>query len=209
MLHSSDLRESLSWVIADIHAKGWARGTGGNFSALYQRDPLALIMAPSGVDKGLITPEALIVVNSAGAVLEGQGRASAETFIHLAIIETLGAEAVLHTHSVFATLLSMHYAQAGEMSLSGYEMLKGLEGIYTHETQVSIPILPNTQDMETLSDNIRALLKPEPNSHGLLLAGHGLYAWGDSLFQARRHLEILEFFFELHYHQLNLRQSPL
>jgi methylthioribulose-1-phosphate dehydratase len=204
MLHSDDLRESLSWVIGDIHAKGWARGTGGNFSALYQREPLALLMAPSGVDKGLIAPESLIVVDRLGKVLEGQGRSSAETLIHLAIIETLNAQVVLHTHSVFGTLLSMHYASVGQFTLSGYEMLKGFEGVRSHEAQVNVPILPNSQDMATLSDEIRVLLETTSGLYGFLLAGHGLYTWGDSLFQARRHVEIFEFFFELHYHQLNL-----
>lgn len=212
MLYSSDLREALSWVIKDIHAKGWATGTGGNFSAVAQTNPLTLLMAPSGVDKGLIQPEELIQVNAQGTVIQGQGKASAETLLHLTIVQATQAGAVLHTHSVFNTLLSENLLPQGKLILTGYEMLKGLEGITSHETQVSLPILPNSQDMHQVSETIRPLLQPisvqppHPTrcSYGFFLAGHGLYTWGSDLFRARRHLEILEFFCELTYHKLTL-----
>ncbi|MBD0269625.1 MAG: methylthioribulose 1-phosphate dehydratase [Cyanobacteria bacterium Co-bin8] len=204
MLHSPDQREALSWVIKEIHGKGWATGTGGNFSAVDSREPLALLMAPSGVDKGMVTPADLIRVNQQGAVIEGSGKASAETPLHLAIVEATGAGAVLHTHSVFNTLLSVVYAAQGAVPLAGYEMLKGLEGITTHDTTVQIPVLPNSQDMQQLSQEIRPILQQNPHSHGVLLSGHGLYTWGNTLFQARRHLEILEFLFELTYRKLTL-----
>jgi methylthioribulose-1-phosphate dehydratase len=202
MLDSSDLRQALVTTIQVIHAQGWATGTGGNFSVVERRQPLQLLMAPSGVDKGLIQPADLIRVNAQGQVLEGKGRASAETLLHLTIIEATGAGSVLHTHSIFNTLLSLHYLPQGELRLSGWEMLKGLEGIQTHDTTVAIPILPNTQDMAALSQTVRPLLEQRP--YGLFLAGHGLYTWGDTLFQVRRHLEILEFLCELHYRQLTL-----
>lgn len=202
MINSPDQREALSWVITDIHRKGWATGTGGNFSLVTQAAPLTLLMAPSGVDKGLVAPVDLILVNQRAQVIEGQGKASAETLLHLAIVEETGAGAVLHTHSVLNTLLSKRHEAQGGISWTGYEMLKGLEGITTHETTVQIPILPNSQDMLQLSEDIRPLLQRQPQVYGFLLAGHGLYTWGNTLFQARRHLEILEFLFELTYRQL-------
>lgn len=204
MLHSPDQRAALSWVIQDIHRKGWATGTGGNFSVVASRDPLTLLMAPSGVDKGLIAPTDLIRVNAQGQVLDGNGKASAETQLHLAIVAETGAGAVLHTHSVFNTLLSVVYAPQGAVAIAGYEMLKGLEGILTHDTTVQIPVLPNSQDLEQLSQEVRPLLRQEA-PYGILLVGHGLYAWGNTLFQARRHLEILEFLFELTYRKLTLQ----
>lgn len=204
MLHSSDLREALSWVIRDIHQKGWATGTGGNFSAVLSREPLSLLMAPSGVDKGLVQPAELITVNAEAEVIHGDGRASAETLLHLAIVQKAGAGAVLHTHSVFNTLLSEHYLDQQQIVLSGYEMLKGLEGIRTHEAEVVIPVLPNSQDMRYLSQCVGDYLQSATLIYGVLLAGHGLYAWGDTLFQARRHLEILEFLFELTYRKLTI-----
>ncbi len=198
-LYSADRREALAWVIQDIHAKGWATGTGGNFSAVLETDPLTLLMAPSGVDKGLVEPADLIAVDAAGQVIAGTGKASAETLLHLAIVQATGAKAVLHTHTVFNTLLSQWDLSQGAVTIRGYEMLKGLEGIKTHESSVKIPVLPNHQDMAYVSDQVQPLLTAESPPYGILLAGHGLYTWGDSLFQARRHLEILEFLFEVEY----------
>lgn len=59
-----------------------------------------------------------------------------------------------------------------------------------------VPILANTQDMVRLSERVRELLATQPGLHGFLLAGHGLYTWGESLEQARRHVEIFEFLLE-------------
>ncbi|MGB3298245.1 MAG: methylthioribulose 1-phosphate dehydratase [Phormidesmis sp.] len=198
MLHSANLRESLAWAIADIHNKGTAQGTGGNFSVLGQSDPLRLLMSPSGVDKGTVAPTDLLEIDRAGQVITGKGAASAETLVHLSLVAA-GAKAVLHTHSVLGTLLSRRSLE-GQLTFSGYEMLKGIEGVKTHEAVVILPIIENSQDMHILSQQVQQLLKDWPNSYAFLVAGHGLYVWGDSLFQARRHLEIFEFLLELTYH---------
>jgi methylthioribulose-1-phosphate dehydratase len=204
MLNSADPRVALSWAIADIHRKGWATGTGGNFSLVLSHDPLILLMAPSGVDKGLVQPEDLIEVDHKSQVINGSGKASAETFLHLAIAAT-GVGAVLHTHSIFNTLLSDHFACEQKIVFYGHEMLKGIAGITSHEVEVSIPILANSQDMQEMAVIVTELLQQKANyAHGVLLAGHGLYAWGNSLFEARRHLEILEFLLELTYHRILL-----
>ena len=202
MLNSTDLRESLAWVIGDIHAKGWAAGTGGNFSAVLERQPLRLLMSPSGVDKGLVRSQDLIEISEQGQVLAGTGKASAETLLHLAIVQATGAGAVLHAHSVFNTLLSRHFEAEGKIAIAGYEMLKGLSGITTHTASVALPIFANHQDMAYLSQQIQPLLTTAP--YGFLLAGHGLYAWGETLFEARRHLETWEFLLEITYREIAL-----
>jgi methylthioribulose-1-phosphate dehydratase len=92
--------------MAEIHRRGWCDGTGGNFSCVLRRDPLELLMAPSGVDKGSVRPLDLIVVDGSGGVIRGEGKASAETLLHLEIVAQSGAGAVLHTHSQAGTLLS-------------------------------------------------------------------------------------------------------
>ena len=201
------LAQQLSATMATIHRRGWCDGTGGNFSCVLDREPLQLLMAPSGVDKGSVAPEALIVVDAHGGVVRGEGKASAETQLHLALVETCGAGAVLHTHSQAGTLLSQHYAPSGDcgvahLSLHDLEMLKGLEGITTHESSVAIPVLANNQDLQRLRAEAEPHLHQAP--HGLLIAGHGLYAWGRDLPTAHRHLEILEFLLEQHWRQLLL-----
>ncbi len=210
---TADLAEDLSFTMAAIHRRGWCDGTGGNFSCVLQREPLQLLMAPSGVDKGAVAPEDLIVVDGQAQVLRGHGRASAETLLHLEIVRRTNAGAVLHTHSQAATLLSSRALSTdrpsseatvsdGSVVLEQLEMLKGLKGIESHDTCVHLPVLANDQDLRRLSDRAGPLLEGAPQ--GLLIAGHGLYAWGDELFSARRHLEILEFLLEQHWRQLLL-----
>ena len=208
------LADELTAAMAAIHARGWCDGTGGNFSCVLQRDPLQLLMAPSGVDKGQVQPAELIVVDAAGQVLEGTGKASAETALHLEIVGRCQAGAVLHTHSQAATLLSRRALadprrgqdadpkRDGIVRVEGLEMLKGLEGISTHATSIEIPVLANDQNLPRLSQRAGPLLGEAPQ--GLLIAGHGLYAWGPSLSQAIRHLEILEFLLEQSWRQLLL-----
>jgi methylthioribulose-1-phosphate dehydratase len=82
-------------------------------------------------------------------------------------------------------------------------MLKGLEGITTHDTHEDVPIFANTQDMRELSARIRGRFAGldfaapgRPPVHGFLIARHGLYTWGRDLAEARRHIEIYEFLFE-------------
>ena len=203
------LAQQLTATMASIHQRGWCEGTGGNFSCVLQREPLQLLMAPSGVAKGSVPPEKLIVVDGAGLVRRGLGKASAETLLHLAIVEQTGAGAVLHTHSQAATLLSQHIGQhhPAELLLSDLEMLKGLAGITTHATTVALPVLPNDQNLQRLSATARPLLGKAPQ--GLLIAGHGLYAWGQDLSSAQRHLEILEFLLEQRWRQLLLEPQEL
>lgn len=208
--HAGPLAEQLLAAMAEIHRRGWCDGTGGNFSCVLRSDPLELLMAPSGVDKGSVTPADLIVVDGAAEVIRGNGRASAETLLHLAIVESTGAGAVLHTHSQAATLLSRKLTRSPVptpepsdwIDLQGLEMLKGLEGITTHATNVHIPVLANDQDLKRLSAQARKVLPVAP--WGLLIAGHGLYAWGRDLPTARRHLEILEFLLEQRWRELTL-----
>ena len=190
----TSLARELCRTMADIHRRGWCDGSGGNFSVVLRFPPdLRLLMAPSGVDKGRVRPNQLIEVTAEGDVVRGEGRVSAEMALHRTIVEQAGAGAVLHTHSQAGTLLSKQVG-CGELTIEGLEMLKGLQGITTHQSTICIPVLPNDQDLQRLSEAAGPLLQNAP--YGILIAGHGLYAWGNQLDQARRHLEILEFLLE-------------
>ena len=194
---STTLGQSLCRVVRDLAAQGWCQGTGGNFSVTLSREPLRLLITRSGLHKRHLEPDGLMIVGPGGKAVEGEtAKPSAEAALHAVIVERTGAASVLHVHSVANTLLGEHYADRGGFTLRGYEMLKGLEGIATHEAEVFMPVLRNSQDMPALAEELDRLLVERPGAHGFLLAGHGLYTWGASLEQAHRHVEILEFLFE-------------
>jgi methylthioribulose-1-phosphate dehydratase len=191
------LAADLSQIGKKFHARGWSLGTSGNLSAVAQVDPLRVVITGSGLDKEFLAPAQFLEIDGDGNVIRGKGRPSAETAIHLAIVQARAAGSVLHTHSVWSTVLSEHYARAGSVAISGYEMLKGLEGVFTHEHTERIPILDNSQDMRELARRVLELLRDRPEIHGFLLRGHGLYTWGANPHEAKRHVEILEFLMEV------------
>ena len=189
--------DELCEVVRQIHAQGWCQGTGGNFSVCLGREPLRLLITQSGRDKRRIGPDDLVLVDGKGRAVDGeQGKPSGETRLHCTIAAKTGASSVLHTHSVAATLLGEHFLDAGGLAITGYEMLKGLTGIETHEASVRVPVLANDQNMPRFGRRVDELLDAQPGLHGFLIGGHGLYTWGATVAEAQRHVEIFEFLFE-------------
>jgi methylthioribulose-1-phosphate dehydratase len=180
-----------------FYERRWVLGTSGNFSAVSGRDPLRLVITSSGADKGALAPESFVEVDEAGRVVEGRGRPSAETEVHLTVVRTRGAQSVLHTHSVWSTLLSEAYAEEGGLWIENYEMLKGLSGVLTHEHREWLPVIENSQRWPEVVPRIEEMLSGRPGVHGFLIRRHGLYTWGASVAEAKRHVEILEFLLEV------------
>ncbi len=191
------LKQSLCEAVQEIGMQGWCQGTGGNFSVTVSHDPIRLLITQSGKHKRKVQEDDIILVGGTGRRIVGEkGKPSAETLLHCAIVEIMNAGAVFHTHSVWNTLLGEHFQFQDGFHLHGYEMLKGLSGIQSHEDKVYVPILENSQDMESLTEKTRSMLTYRPSLNGFLLAGHGLYTWGKNINEALRHVEIFEFLFE-------------
>jgi methylthioribulose-1-phosphate dehydratase len=193
----AELASFLAGIGKDFYSRGWVLGTGGNFSTVLSTDPLRLAITPTSVDKGTLAPSDILEINEGGEVLSGHSRPSFEYLLHLTIVHARRAGAVLHTHSVWATVLSEREVARRGLAIEGYEMLKGLEGVQTHEHREWVPVLPNSQDMVRLADSVKTTLNENPAAHGFLLHGHGLYTWGRTLQEAKRHVEIFEFLFEV------------
>jgi len=188
----------LSEIGRRFYGRGWMLGTSGNLSAVISRSPLRLAITESSVAKGTLTPKQILQVNAQGAAVRPKGgRPSAETILHCVIAQERDAAAVLHTHSVWSTILSDAHADADGVTISGFEMEKGFAGVRTHEHREFVPILENDQDMSRLAARVSAVLRRHPDAHALLLRRHGLYTWGDTLDDAERHVEIAEFLFEV------------
>lgn len=178
--------------------RGWVLGTSGNFSVVTQRDPLRLAITPSATFKGELRADQMLEMDDQAAVVHGarESRPSAEALLHVEIARARGAGAVLHTHSIWSTLLSDAHGDRGGFAIEGYEMLKGLEGVRTHAHREWIPIVENDQDIPRLADVVRDVLDRQTDAHGFLIRGHGLYTWGADLPRAVRHVEIFEFLLE-------------
>jgi methylthioribulose-1-phosphate dehydratase len=173
-------------------------GTSGNLSAVIHRDPLRLLITGSGVDKGSIGPQHILSIDENGEPLQPTDlRPSDERLLHVRVASIKRAGAVMHTHSVWSTMLSRRHHAARVLAIENYEMLKGLRGVHTHRHHEEIPILDNDQDLVAVAGRLERSLEMYPQAHGFLLEGHGLYTWGVDLAEARRHVEILEFLMEV------------
>jgi methylthioribulose-1-phosphate dehydratase len=191
------IERALTELSHRCYARGWAFGTSGNFSAVLSQRPFRLAITASGRDKRALRPADIVTVDARGEMVARRpGRPSAETLLHVTIARARQAGAVVHTHSTWSTILSERYAPAGGFGIDGYEMLKGLHGVTSHDHREWIPILENDQQMPRLARAVGELLEHQKSAHALLLRRHGLYTWGDTLSDAERHVEILEFLFE-------------
>lgn len=177
------------------YARGWVPATSGNFSV---RAGARIFITPTGLDKGTLTSVDLLQIDLEGRAIAGAGKPSAETGLHMVIYrDRPTATAILHVHTIWNTVLSGQFGRSGHVPIEGYELLKALSGVATHKHLEQVPIIENSQNYSELSSELTAALKAYPLTHGVLLSRHGLYTWGESVAEARRHLEALEFLFEV------------
>lgn len=189
--------EALCRAAGECARRGWVPATSGNFS-FRDADSGRILITASGLDKGLLEPKDLLEIDAKGNVVAGLEKPSAETSLHAVIYrDRPGTGAIFHVHSIANTLLSDRFAKAGAVALENYELLKALSGVETHEHRELVPILANSQEYVGLAVELEAALKNYSAAHGVLLRRHGLYTWGESVAGARRHLEALEFLFEV------------
>lgn len=192
-----ELKIQLAEVIRAYHQKGWSPATSTNYSFRVPGKPEVIFVSKSGIDKSVFSAADFMEVDLHGKALPAyEGiRPSAETLIHCKLYalfpETM---CIVHSHSVYSVLQSMKNETA--VSLSGYEVLKGFEGIKTHETTVQVPVFDNTQDMPAFSETLEQE-KSRLTVPAFIMRQHGTYAWGKSLFEAKRHLETAEYLFEV------------
>jgi len=187
-----DAQLELIAVARNAHARGWVPATSGNFSARLGDGGIAITV--SGRDKGRLSAIDIMRMSAEGTP-EGQMKPSAEALLHLQLYRRDGEiNAVLHTHSVNATIASQ--ADSSGLRFHDLEILKAFSGIETHATSISIPIFKNSQDIKTLAEDVEHHMAAEGQGIGYLIAGHGLYTWGADLAECMRHLEALEFLFD-------------
>ena len=195
--YAEELLESIRF----FNQKGWSPATSTNYSVRSENSS-QYIISRSGVDKSKFQLSDLILIDTEGKVLPPFNKpgikSSAETEIHTALYELFPEiNCVLHTHSVLGTVLSHTMANEKKIVFEGFEILKGLEGNATHELSETLPIVPNSQVMSDILQNMKG--RYAQDVHGFLIAGHGLYTWGKDVATAKRHIETFEFLFECYH----------
>ncbi|HSX59114.1 MAG TPA: methylthioribulose 1-phosphate dehydratase [Tahibacter sp.] len=186
----------------ELGARGWTPATSSNFSRRYDDRHAAVTI--SGRDKGRLGVDDIMLVDLDGNAVGTTARPSAETLLHVQMYRRDPAiGAVLHTHSHNQTVASRLYAAQGLIRFSGLELQKAITGYTTHESELDLPVFPNTQDMPELVAQVDAWLDAGRPLHGYLIDGHGIYTWGRTMAEAKRHLEAFEFLLAV---ELDLRR---
>ena len=185
-----------------LHGNGWVPATSGNFSSRIDEQTMAITV--SGWHKGELSREGIMRADMAGQSLEEGKRPSAETLLHCQLYKRFPeVGAVLHTHSMNATLISRLHSD--ELTLEDYQLLKAFRGVTSHEHSITLPIFPNDQDIPRLAEKVEKYMDSHPPVHGYLIAGHGLYTWGADVKETLRHLEAFEFLFACEMKLLEVR----
>lgn len=184
-----------------INSKGWVPATSGNFSIRLPDGTIAITV--SGKHKGCLQIEDIMLIDADANSLDGK-KPSAETLLHTSLYKHFPEmNCVLHPHAINSVLISRIFNS--EIVLENYELLKAFKGIATHETRVAIPIFANDQNIPRLASEVERYLDRNPQCYGYVIAGHGLYAWGDSAAETLRYIEAFDYLFdcELRLHGVN------
>lgn len=190
--------QQLAETARDFYRRGWVTGSSGNFSVLLARKPLRLFITPAGNDSGTFDSTNFLEIDGDAEILQGFGRPSDETLLHLSIFrQRPKARCILYSHSVWGVLLADRLYTEGGIKLTGYEVLKGIADVETYEHTEMIPIIENSNDHVAQSHVIENILVDTGNIHGIFIRKHGLFTWGESVTEARRHVEIFEHLFEI------------
>lgn len=187
----ADAAGSLITNCRELAHLGLTPATSSNFSQRIDAQHCAITV--SGRDKGRLVQDDIMVVDFDGQPVATDKRPSAETLLHTQLYRRFAdVGCVLHTHSLNQTVASRLFAKQGHITFEGYELQKAFRGNATHEGAVRVPVFPNTQDMPELAARVEVELDRGP-LWGYLIEGHGLYAWGRDMAEARRHLDAFEF----------------
>jgi methylthioribulose-1-phosphate dehydratase len=169
-----------------LNMRGWAPATSGNYSM--RLDDGSIAMTVSGVHKGHLHEEHILHMSFDGIVLDNK-KPSAEAALHVHIYKKYeNVRAILHVHSVPAVVLS-RIISGNNLVLKGYEMLKVFPGIETHDTEIGIPIVDNSQDMDIITHELAPLLSEIP---AYIIRNHGFYVWADHMDRAKILVEGLD-----------------
>lgn len=180
-----------------IYNKGLTPGKSGNISCrFYEEEVPKIAVTKSSISKGMVGIDDIIIVDIEGNILEGQGKPSCETFLHLGIYNKRGdINAVVHTHSPYAAGFSM----------SGKE-LKWLEGFGSIENPYIPWVRYSKPGSMELAEDTAKMMKDEDV---VILKNHGVVAAGTNLDEAILLTEFIEHIARIQFisHVLSLKSK--
>jgi L-fuculose-phosphate aldolase len=172
------LRQDLVRFGKMLHAQGFVAATDGNLSV--RLDQKRILVTPTGFSKGMMSPEDMVIVDLHGKKLSGFYNPSSEITMHLTIYRMRpDVGAIVHAHPCTATGFASAGIALDEPLCSEVVITLG-----------AVPLAPyaTTGTME-LSDSLRPYI---PFHDAILMANHGVVAYGDDLCRAYMRMEAVE-----------------
>lgn len=174
----SALKEEILEVGRRVYSKGFVASNDGNISA--RIDDKMILITPTGVSKGFMKPKDLIVVDLDGKLIEGTGRPSSETGMHVGIYKARSdVNSVCHTHPPYATAFAVAGIPLDKMVLQEVIIVLGKIPIVEYATTGTEELYKSMSGYITKYD-------------ALLLANHGAVTMGSDVFNAYNKMETLE-----------------
>ena len=201
------IAQQLVEVAKNFADKGWFPATSGNLSVKLTQEPLVFGVTASGKDKEYLTVNDILLVDGESQAIEPTLlKPSAETLVHAEVYKQVGAGAgsVLHVHTMYNNLISELFFKEGKVTLQGMELIKGLN-IWEENAAIDVPIVENYADIPKLAAEIGK--RVDPRVPGVLIRNHGIYAWGENVQAAKRHVQAFEFMFEYLFRLLSVQRG--
>lgn len=179
------LKKDIIEVGRRTYERGYVASNDGNISA--RIDDKRVLITPTGVSKGYMAPEDLVIVDYDGKVLSGGKRPSSEVFMHLRIYkERSDVNSVCHAHPIHAT----GHAVAG----------LSLEKCVLPEVIIVLGGVPLVEYGEPGTDEFfKPVLKYLKDHDAFLLQNHGALTIGSDVLNAYHKMETLEHFAHISY----------
>lgn len=174
-----EARETICEIGKLLYDRGYVASNDGNLSV--RLDERRLLMTPSGVSKGRMSPDMMLVTDLDGRVLEGNRHPTSEAKMHLAVYQNRpDVNAVVHAHPPISTAFAI--------------CRRPMDTPYLAELVVGLGEVPVTKEFAMLStDEVPQSIEPFLADHNaVLLANHGSLSWGNDLWQAFDRLETVE-----------------
>ncbi len=192
-----DIRQKLAETIQSYHQKGWSPATSTNYSFRTSTEKKAFFVSRAGIDKSKFGAYDFIEVDFEGnptVYFDGK-KPSTKRLLHAVIYDLFPSTTlVLQSNSINSILISELFEK--EVSFEGYEIQKAFVGETTIHNKLSFPIFDNNEDRQAFAKMLQEH-KSELKNHAFIMRKQGFYAWGDNLFEAKRHLEALEYLMEI------------